>query len=227
MPYFRPQDVPDCDDLNRVAFVLGVSLDDVDVVLRTLEQGADVETNCAEYGDGNSLVLAAEEGALKVARVLLDAGVVRDVAAMNRAAVRVNFEFVRLLLDFGMTPTHDTLVAVSDETMLETLIAAGAPINPAAQAGYSPALHLAVAMADFKLVALLLKLGVNPNFQDAEGRTVLMTAVEMEGPSTASIVDRLLAAGGCKSLSNRDGLTAYDIAMSTGLHADLVALLAP
>ena len=135
----------------------------IDEVRRLLQNGADVN----EKIDGglNALMLAARRGHIEVVKVLLQAG-----ADPNSSGGMHALGFFSPLT-FAMDRENKNKLATID-----TLIAAGARLNPPASFHESP-LDTAIGENDIGLVRALLKRGSDVNWENKFGSTPLASAV--------------------------------------------------
>ncbi len=221
MPYFTASDIPDMDDMRQTSFELCVSLNDVDGMKRLFAEGVELNANCAEYGNGNTLVLVAEAGATEAVSYLLSVGVAHDPAAIGAAAARGHTEIVELLLDAGIKPNSDSLIGLDGEEMIERLVSAGASLNAPSSHGLWFALHNAVVEDKISIVDTLLRAGADPNVATTDGSTPLMLAVR---GGNLAIVNLLIHHGANITLKNDDHLAALDIAKESNW-PDVVDLL--
>lgn len=214
-PYFRPEDVQEFSDaeLRQMSFIHAIAMNEVEDMKILVAQGVDLDAECSEYGRGNTLVRAVEEGSADAVAFLLSAGVRKDSAAIGAAAVRGDGALLELLLSAGVQPDANSVFGVSDPDLLERLIKAGAPINEPSLHGHWYAIHNAVVDDDKAVVELLLKAGANPNVTAADSWTPLMMAARGGDPG---IVKLLLQFGADPSLTHSGGETALDVAQREG-----------
>lgn len=171
-------------------FFVAIRNDNADAVSDLLQRGFDPNTRDPKGQPG--LTIAMQEGALKVARVLL-ASPETDVNALNQAgesalmmaALKGNLEGAQLLL------------------------ARGAKVN---QPGWSP-LHYAAAGPDPKVVQLLIDHGAAIDSASPNGTTPLMMAAQYGSEAS---VDLLLSHGADLKRRNERNLDAIDFARLSG-----------
>lgn len=154
----------------------------VDEVRRLLQNGADVNEKLHDLGNLDALMLAARRGHLEVVKVLLQAG-----ADPNASGGMHALGFFSPLT-FAMNRENKNRLEVID-----TLIAAGAKLNPPASFAESP-LDYAIGENDIELIKALLKRGSDVNWQTDYGMTPLATAITT-GELNVNIVRLLLDAG--------------------------------
>ena len=139
------------------------------VVEALIKVGADPS---ARSKDGvNPLIVAVDNGDLKVIRLLIKAGAEVDAP--------------------GISPLHHAAAGDRPE-IARTLITAGADIEMRNQIGQS-ILHVAVDAKSLKIVEALIKAGAKINAEDAEGHTPLYLA---QGGDRKKIANALIKAGG-------------------------------
>jgi ankyrin repeat protein len=162
------------------------------------------------------LMRAAEAGHLDDVRSLLKAGVnvneklpTIGLTALMLAAGGRHLEVVKVLLDAGADPNaaggvahggfYTPLTMAMDQRnknrleLIDTLIGAGAKLNPASWFPESP-LFAAVNDNDIEMMNALLKRGSDVNWENDVGTTALVTAITMGEPNVA-VVRLLLNAG--------------------------------
>ena len=154
----------------------------VDEVRRLLESGADVHERYPELGF-TALMLASWRGHIDIVKLLLKAG--SDPNA--EGAITHGASFTPLIMAVGGRNENRLKV-------IDTLIAAGAHLNPPPPFDKSP-LDAAIGQNDFGMVRALLKRGSDVNWEDGFGRTPLTTAVLIADRNVA-MVRLLLKAGG-------------------------------
>jgi ankyrin repeat protein len=153
----------------------------VDEVRRLLRAGADVNEKSVEL-DPTPLMVAAGRGQVEVVKVLLEAGA--DPNAADGVA-HVGFFSV---LTIAMNPRNKNRLEVID-----TLIAAGAKLNPPSWFPQSPLMH-AVREHDIEMLKALLQRGSDVDWENDIGDTALVRAISMAEPNV-DVVKLLLDAG--------------------------------
>ena len=154
----------------------------VDEVRRLLRKGADVNAKIEDLGGLTALMLAAHRGHLEVVKILLRAG-----ADPNASGGAHGLGFFSPLT-FAMNPENKNRLE-----LIDTLIAAGARLNPPSSFPESP-LDTAIDDNDIGLVRALLKRGSDVNWANEFGSTPLATAITT-GDKNVDIVRLLLDAG--------------------------------
>lgn len=125
-----------------------------------------IDLNPAEMGKGRGksvdlpLLLAAQQGATEVVRILLDYG-----ANIHYAAPRAKYG------EEGFTALHYA-IKNRDKAMIALLLERGSSLDTPDRAGNTP-LHLATKMQDLELVSLLLKMGAKTDMKNRDGKTPL------------------------------------------------------
>jgi ankyrin repeat protein len=145
-----------------------------------LKSGADV--NKKDEVGFSALMLAARQGNHDVVKTLLDAGgdpnAAAGVAHVGRWSV----------LTMAMSRCNRNRILLVD-----TLIAAGAKLNPPKDDPITPLNH-AIEQTDLEMIQAVLQRGAEVNRTEDFGKTPLTTAVSMGDPNVA-VVKLLLAAG--------------------------------
>ena len=219
--------------MGRVAMV--VALLDVDAATR------EVELNRPDVVGSTPLIVAALADRAAAAQRLIEADAdvnfvnAQGETALSAAAYRANFELVSALLAHGAKPATVDRTAKSpilyaaargSDRIVAALLDRG--IDPNARYGADlTALMWAAGYADtapadgaLRTVRLLLSRGAKLDLVDDRGRSALMIAAQL---GHADIVEALLDAGAEKTLKDKSGKTARDLA---GI-PDIQALLAP
>jgi ankyrin repeat protein len=153
----------------------------LDEVRNLLKTGTDVNEKLPGIGL-TALMIAAGRGDLEMVKVLLAAG------ANPNAAGGVAHGGFWTVLTFAMNPKNKNRLELVD-----TLIAAGAKLNPEPWFPESP-LQAAVKGNDIEMLKALLKRGSDVNWANEIGTTALITAITMGEPNV-EIVRLLLDAG--------------------------------
>lgn len=172
-------------------FFIAIRNDNAGAVSDLLQRGFDPNTRDPKGQPG--LTIAMQQGALKVARVLLAGPGIEVINALNQAgesalmmaALRGNLAGAQLLLDRG------------------------AKVN---QAGWSP-LHYAAAGPEPKMVQLLIDRGAEIDAASPNGTTPLMMAAQYGSEAS---VDLLLGHGADPNRRNERNLDALDFARLSG-----------
>lgn len=127
---------------------------ELEAVKAVIVLGADVE---AKTIDGKSMLcVAAEKGYLEIIETLISSGADINAQSMN-----------------NMTPLHWACLVVNENIIaVRALISRGTNVNLRSVSGQTP-LHYAVYYADYELMELLLKSGIDVNIKDNKGQTAL------------------------------------------------------
>jgi ankyrin repeat protein len=191
----------------------------LDILHLLLESEPGFNINIMNYHGFTLLNLAAKQGHVAVASLLLDKGADPNIATkdgvtpLHMAADNGHLELVRLLLDKGanlhnftnqegFTPLH-LAVDQSYISITKLLLEKGADPNKAIQNGATP-LHWAAYDGHLELVHLLLEKGADPNTLDHEDCTPLHIAAYR---GNLAIVLRLLLCGLDVNAQDDDGDT--------------------
>lgn len=146
-----------------------------------------------------SLMLAAKEGHLEIVKILLEAG------------ANPNARFMTPHLGEMSALTYALLS--KNREVVETMINAGAEVNPSGFEGMPPLLFAIYDSGDTNLVKTLLAKGAQVNFKTRTGMTALMLASLKNSPA---VVEILLSAGADASAESEDGATALTLATEAG-----------
>jgi len=128
---------------------------------------------------------------------------------------------VRLLLQLGADPNrldaHGDPIALiaaanSHGEILLDLWQHGMDVNARSTSSGSAALHEAISSHREPALRFLVEHGANVNLQDDRGETALMKAACNDSPDAASWVDLLLRNGADRTIKNKSGQTAFDLA---------------
>ena len=190
----------DCSPL-AVASVWGLEL-----VLKKLLESYDINSNGG--GSVSPLILAAAEGHIASAKLLLRAGAdvnlkwSKESDSPLQAAMQSNsLSMVYLLIEHGAnvnekesceSPLHTALGARCDESIIKLLLRKGAKVDARAEQGITP-LHVAAGYCEADVVRLILDAGANPEAVDVKGITPLQMV-----PVTHRDVVRLLVLRGVR-----------------------------
>ncbi|XP_077393477.1 uncharacterized protein ankrd50l [Festucalex cinctus] len=201
------------------------------------ERGSTVRVGEMDVEGRTALILAAQEGHLGTARLLLDRRSPIDHraydghSALSGALLEGHGEMAELLMRRGAdTDVRDAegrpllylLVLEGQLHMSTLLIEKGGPPLESRDSEGRTALHVASWQGNVDMADLLLKHGANPNAQDTEGRPPLHS-VAWTGHT--DVGRRLLSASTVNiDLNCHQGATALSIAAQQG-HADVVAVL--
>ena len=230
-----------------------------------LKAGAEVNTVTVANKSGMSvgktaLMYAAEQGNMEVAAVLLEYGAdtrlrnAEGCSALMLAAWNEKSEITRMLLDTGVDVGFAEAALLNDRNQVQTLLAAGADLNPQARAdalqwaavgGHTDivtilldnvvpidaanphgktALMQAASYGHTIVMRLLLERGANPNVADHNDRTALLASVHSSTRRNREAVELLLAHGAQANVRSRSGWTPLMLACLWG-DAEVVALL--
>lgn len=175
MPYFRPQDFPDPDELQEELFFLAASSDDMDAFCAMLDGGMDPSIQDA-YGE-TPILRALQENSVRVVRALLDRNIELPNDALAIAAGRGHHEIVKDLLARGFhvderdsqswTPLMGAALMGHGE-VVRLLIQDGAAIDAVDSAGMT-ALHHAATTGSVEVIGLLLIEGARSDLPDKFG----------------------------------------------------------
>jgi ankyrin repeat protein len=190
----RHDDDSDIEQLSN-ALYFAARHDHSDVVEVLLKAGSGLETF---GGRGSPLAVAAENGSLKVARVLLQHGALAQ-PPVNR---------------YWLSPLQLAAEAGKLE-MIELLVEHGADVNTTNPALYiATPLHAAAAKGQVQAAELLISKKADVNAPGYRGSTPLHAAVRMEGSS--AVVQSLLAHGAAINAKNEDLETPLALAVRRG-----------
>ncbi|XP_061648535.1 ankyrin repeat domain-containing protein 50 [Phyllopteryx taeniolatus] len=201
------------------------------------ERGSTARVGEMDVEGRTALILAAQEGHVGAARLLLDRRSPIDHraydghSALSAALLEGHGEVAELLMRRGAdTDVRDAegrpllylLVLEGRIHMAKLLIEkGGAPLESRDSEGRT-ALHVASWQGDVDVVDLLLKHGANPNAKDTEGRPPLHSVA---WTGNGNVGRRLLSVSAVNiDLSCHQGATALSIASQQG-HADVVSML--
>jgi len=190
------------------------------VVQALIRGGAKPNATTRNYS--TALILAAGRGHSDIVEFLAKNGA--DVTHKNRRGTTALIALaasgtprsIRILLEKGADPNHKNRYGRSalynarrnrSSTVLQMLLLKGAQIG----GDTNKIFDLAIRRGDPKLVALLLKKGLDPNSQDRNARTLLMKAADS---GNAEIVTLLAGQGANINAKNRGGYTALHRAIS-------------
>ncbi len=131
------------------------------------------------------------------------------------AVERDNLPMVQLLLKYkadagALLNGWSPLFSTSDTNILETLLEAGAKVDPISRGDEDVTpLERTFDKDLVSAAAVLLKHGANPNWRDGQGNTVLhLAAMRLASPQ---MFELLLANGANPNVRNQDGMTPLDI----------------
>ena len=153
----------------------------LDEVRSLLKAGADVNESLPGIGL-TALMIGAGRGDLEMVKVLLAAG------ANPNAAGGVAHGGFWTVLTFAMNPQNKNRLELVD-----TLISAGAQLNPELRFPESP-LQATIKANDIEMLKALLRKGSDVNWENEIGTTALVTAITMSEPNV-EIVRLLLNSG--------------------------------
>ena len=190
----------DCSPL-AVASVWGLKL-----VLTRLLESYDINSNGGE--SLSPLILAAAEGHIASAKLLLSAGADVNLklseehdSPLQAAMQSDSHEMVSLLIEhradlnnakFDESPLHTALGALCKESIIKLLIDKGANVDARTEQGVTP-LHVAAGCCEAGVVRLILDAGANLEAVDTRGTTPLQLV-----PITHRDVVRLLVSRGAR-----------------------------
>jgi ankyrin repeat protein len=177
------------------------ALSDLRAVRTLVRKGANV--NEVHYTGLSALMVAVERGHLPVVRELLGAGAEPDHKTTTPHAGQIS------ALTWAITSDNADKVE-----MVETLIAAGADVNPKIGGGITPLMFASMPGGDVRVIELLVAKGADVNGTNPQnGYTALMGAAE---ESRGEIVTALIKAGADLHAKNKWGETALSIAVKSG-----------
>ena len=186
-----------------------------EIVTLLLELGADPESHHDPY-KGTPLIIAAGNGHLESARLLLDAGAEVDAPAEQGATA----------LGVAINNNYGDIVRLLVET--------GANVNRRGPDGTTPAMRA----RSPEVLRTLVEAGADPNARDDEGRTALLRIPFYPGgqgysgsryrkpptPNPLGAVQFLLSAGVDVNAEDQDGKTVLDRAVAEG-HDEIASAL--
>ncbi|MFN2530962.1 MAG: ankyrin repeat domain-containing protein [Pyrinomonadaceae bacterium] len=180
---------------------------EVDTVRKLLESGAQVD---AKLSSGETaLILAAKEGHLEIVRLLVKRG------GNVNAAVNGPHTGLATVLTYGIRSRNKQII--------ESLIEAGADVNPPQFVGMPPLAFAIYFTRDPVIVKTLLDRGADVNLQNYAGMSALMESALEEN---VELVKLLLAANADVNQRSNDGMTGLMIAASSGSPEVVAALIA-
>jgi ankyrin repeat protein len=219
------------------ALAAAVQNEDLKLVRRLLNRGADVNEQEKDYSDRTPLFFAVESGNAGIAKMLIDFGAEVNARDLYSQTPIMNLdddsssELVKLLIAHGATVdlTDDSdntalILAAEDEaepSVIKALIDAGANVNQQNSEGYT-ALIKAAENDEPDTVRLLLESGAGVNYQNADGDTALMMAADGDAPE---IIRMLIEAGADTGLQDESGNTALLVAANNDDLESVRALL--
>ena len=204
---------------------------DLGVVGQLLDAGAD--PNARGEIDQTPLHAAVIFGRLEAASLLLNGGAdpnAGERTPLHHAATRSSVELTNLLLARGAdpnarntkyllfhiagdTPLHSALDSNGDVGVVDALLRGGADLKARNSKGRTPLFSaVAPSLGDSNdgVVRRLIEAGADPNARDIAGRTPLIAALTQDVVDS-SVVEALLDGGADASLSDRRGLTPWDL----------------
>ena len=221
------------DDRTALAEAIEAFDDDIDIVLKKIQAGADV--NFDAYA-GSALECASRKGYINTVRLLLQSGAcVNDGIALMKASSGGHIDVVKLLMDSGANVNcepdlgrHGTALAAASSNghvdIVKLLLAAGADVNLAAKC-YNSALMNAVSDGNLEIARLLIQVGVNVNYISGHHSFNESTALFLASSSGhVANTKCLIEAGANVNLTIKDGETALMEASYKG-SLDMVTLL--
>ena len=182
-----------CNSIGCNQLISAAENGDLNRVREQLQKGVDV--NARSQAGHTALMLAAAAGHLEVVKALLDAKANPNLGALSFHAG----EFLTLMA--AMNRCNKDW-----EKILDSMIAAGAEVNPKKAFSNSPLMY-AITRYDPILVKALIARGADVNLKSEGGTTPLMTAVMSRG-ATVENVKLLLAAGADANARDNEGKTA-------------------
>lgn len=185
-------------DLHRSVLLTHLAHDDVEEVANQIGAGVDVN---ADLGGGATPLMLAES------------------AEMTNALLKLGADVNRKSQD-GASVLHHAVSADKAEEILPLLLAAGANVAAVTKGGETPLLmtrYLFIERGDFRKAAHIVRIlylsGASVDAQDADGYTLLLTAVVNNRPR---MVRFLLALGADTGVKSVEGKTAVDYARALG-----------
>jgi ankyrin repeat protein len=206
-PFFYTSNYYDVEfDLIKLA-IQDNNLDEFKKILG--ESFIDLDRNCADYTEGNTLVLACENGSYDIAKELVDLGVTLQPQALLSAVSFNHPKLVGYLLSKGIKPNHNCISYANDKNLIEILLAAGAPINPEKNDDYSALLD-AIYEEDIDLLEFLLKKGMNPNLPLSRPPLVAACYFSEQAQQPLRVIKLLLDYGADKNTKD-EGKTLFKL----------------
>ena len=174
-------------------------------VQELLNQGVKVNMR---GGDGNTPIMeAAYGGRLDTVRLLLDHGA--DLSAKKRdgataLTLTANSDILAL---FKNVSSMVAAAAVGNNTILETFISKGTPINALSETGES-ALHAACWNGKIDTVKLLLERGADPQIKKADGASPISLASGQKHEDIVALLNAAIEKKSKEAAANRTGTPA-------------------
>jgi ankyrin repeat protein len=211
---------------NDINLSIYVRKDDIDTVRFLLENGVNPNTpfDIDMFGivgkDELPLIIAAEKNNIDMVKLLLKYGANPNLTftittPLIEAILKNNIDIVNLLIESGANVNTRTeslvyplMVAIQrgkDYRIIKLLVDKGSVIEP----------HILTQLSELgdhtQTISLLLKNGIDINYQNNKGDTVLMIAIKNKNTKLANF---LIESGANINLENKDGMNALLLAIS-------------
>ena len=200
------------------------------LLYKLLERELDINEVLGALLVGESLYLAASEGNDSMVDALIEAGAnantVTDVSSetpLHAAAAGGHLSVARTLLDNGASVGEILYLAASEgnDSMVDTLIKAGANANTVTDVSSGTPLHAAAAGGHLSVARILLENGASVVLETKLGHTPLHIAA---AANRLKVVQMLLEHGANPKATAKDGSIPLHKAQAAG-HSDVMQLL--